>query len=345
MSPALALVGVSRRYGPLAGLRQVTLSAPDKGVLAVLGASGSGKSTLLRVIAGLEPVDEGQIQLSGRVVSRRGFTEPPEARRVGLVFQDYALFPHMTAVQNVRFGLSRDPPQKRAAIANEWLDAVGLAAKANAYPHELSGGEQQRIALARALAPKPSALLLDEPFSGLDPVLRSELRDLTRRIAKETAGAFVFVTHDAEEALFMADHLAVMAHGRLVQADEPRSLYERPATLAAAAALGPVNQFEGVVREGRLATPFLDFPAPSLTDGTRATAVVRVEALAATPGQRFLVAERRPQGARDLVMVRCEKSGVLWRALIPAASPAMARCEVSAPPSSRLVFPTPDSQS
>lgn len=339
MTAGLELLGVSRRYAGAPAVEGVSLAAPEQGVLAILGASGSGKSTLLRLIAGLEPVDEGEIRLKGRVVSRRGHTEPPEARRVGLVFQDYALFPHMTALQNVGFGLPRETPQARAAVAGQWLETVGLSAKAKAYPHELSGGEQQRVALARALAPQPAALLLDEPFSGLDPVLRSELRDLTRRIAKETAGAFVFVTHDADEALYMADRLAVMARGRLVQADTPRAVYERPATLSAAAALGPVNVFEGVVQGGGLVTPFLTAPAPSLADGVHAVAVVRVEALIVTPGKSFVVEERRPQGPHDLVLVRCDRTGALWRALIPAASPAMARCEVSAPAGASYVFP------
>ena len=339
MTAGVELLGVTRRYGGIAAVADVTLAAPEQGVLAVLGASGSGQSTLLRLIAGLEPVDEGVIRLKGRVVSRRGQSEPPEARRVGLVFQDFALFPHMTALQNVSFGLLRESPQARAALAGRWLETVGLSAKVKAFPHELSGGEQQRVALARALAPKPAALLLDEPFSGLDPVLRSDLRDLTRRIAKETAGAFVFVTHDADEALYMADQLAVMARGRLVQADTPRAVYERPATLSAAAALGPVNTFEGVTQGGRLETPFLTAPAPCLADGAKAVAVVRVEALVVAPGKSFVVEERRPQGPQDLVLVRCERTGAVWRALIPAASPALSRCEVSAPAGGSYVFP------
>ena len=339
MTAGLELHGVSRRYGAMTAVENVTVSAPSDGVLAILGASGSGKSTLLRLIAGLEPVDEGEIRLAGRTVSRRGLTEPPESRRVGLVFQDYALFPHMTALQNVGFGLPKETPQTRAAIAGQWLEAVGLSAKAKAYPHELSGGEQQRVALARALAPKPAALLLDEPFSGLDPVLRSELRDLTRRIARQAGGAFVFVTHDADEALYMADHLAVMAKGLLVQADAPRVVYDSPATLAAAAALGPLNTFEGVVRDARLETPFLTAPAPAIQDGARATAVVRVEALMIAPGKSFLIEERRPQGGHDLVLVRCENTGIVWRAHIPAHTPAFARCEVSAPAGASFVFP------
>ncbi|HRO04566.1 MAG TPA: ABC transporter ATP-binding protein, partial [Terricaulis sp.] len=169
---SVTLSKVRRIYDGKPVVNEVSLTAPEAQVLALLGASGSGKSTLLRLIAGLENVDGGEIRLGDEIVSTPRRTLPAEARRVGMVFQDYSLFPHLSAAANVAFGLERLPRAEREAQALSWLDRIGLQARAHAFPHELSGGEQQRVALARALAPTPRAVLLDEPFSGLDPVLR-----------------------------------------------------------------------------------------------------------------------------------------------------------------------------
>ncbi|MDX2233122.1 MAG: ABC transporter ATP-binding protein [Hyphomonadaceae bacterium] len=308
------LEGVRRLFSDEAAVDDVTLTAPAGAVTALLGASGSGKSTLLRMIAGLEPVDGGRVVLGGAVVSAPGVTVAAEHRRVGLVFQDYALFPHLTAGANVAFGLSGADKAARRAEAGAWLDRVGLAHRADAFPHELSGGEQQRVALARALAPRPRAILLDEPVSGLDPGLRADLRDRTRAAIAELGATAVFVTHDADEALYIADQIAILRAGRLVQAGPPRAVYDHPASPEAAAALGPVNRFDGVAIGGVLSTPFGPLRAER-PDGP-ATAIVRAEAVTLHAGDGARVLDRRPQGAFDVA--RIAAGNVEWRALIAA---------------------------
>lgn len=324
---SVVLSQVRRVYDGKAVVDAVSLTAPEGKVLALLGASGSGKSTLLRLIAGLEPVDGGEIRIGDDLVSTPKRTLPAEARRVGMVFQDYSLFPHLNAGANVAFGLTQLARAERDALALQWLDRVGLGHRAGAYPHELSGGEQQRVALARALAPKPRAILLDEPFSGLDPVLREELRQVTMDALAETHTTALFVTHDAEEALLVADRLAILKAGRLLQEAAPREAYDRPASIAAAAALGPINTFEGVVENGAVQTPFGAVNATHLTHGARATVAVRAEALRLTPGRQARVIDVRPHGAHDLARVECQ--GLVWRALIPARTPLGERVDAA----------------
>lgn len=329
----ITLLGVKRLYGRKVAVDNVTFEAPAGKVVALLGPSGSGKSTILRLIAGLEPLDAGQIFFSEEDVSRK----PPELRRVGVVFQDYALFPHLNALANVAFGLDKLPFAQRDNVARHWLERVGLALRADAYPHELSGGEQQRVALARALAPKPRAVLLDEPFSGLDPVLRSELREMMLRALGEAEATAIFVTHDAEEALYVADRLAIMKAGKLLQADDPRTLYERPTSADAAAALGPVNLFGGVVTGARVITPFGAI-STELPEGTPALVVVRAEAISLAQGSRARVRDRRPQGGHDLM--RIDAGGVTWRAIAPSrgAPQIGAGVDVTIDPAGAFVF-------
>lgn len=335
---AIELRRVSRRYGAAAGLHALSVLLPAGRLTVVLGASGSGKTTLLRVIAGLEPIEDGVLLFSDDIVSEPGRTLAPEARRVGLVFQDYALFPHLNALENVAFGLRGDRAARLGA-AMEWLERVGLSARARAFPHQLSGGEQQRVALARALAPQPRAVLLDEPFSGLDPVLRAELREVTLSAFRRADATAVFVTHDAEEALYLADQLLVLKEGRLLQAGPPREIYRRPASPDAAAALGAVNLFRGRVSDGQLATPFLRLPALLGHEGSEAVAAVRVEALRLSPGSAAEVVDVRPQGRFDLV--RLQSAGVIWQALSEAQHcPAPgARVDVSVDSGGAFVFP------
>jgi len=331
----ITLTNVSRAYDGAPALDAVSLTAPEGQVLALLGPSGSGKSTILRLVAGLEPVDAGEIRANGTVVSAPGRTLAPEHRRIGMVFQDYALFPHMTAAANVAFGLNKLERGAREAQSLQWLDRVGLKHRAAAYPHELSGGEQQRIALARALAPKPRAVLLDEPFSGLDPVLRAELRDVSLVALRETQTTTLFVTHDAEEALLVADRLAILKKGKLVQEASPREAYDAPNSVDAAAALGAINTFDGIVASGMLATPFGAIATP-LANGAAARGVVRAEALALTPGSAARVLDVRPHGAHDLV--RIEARGVVWRALVPARSGVGETVDVALQPAGAFVF-------
>ena len=212
---ALRCDGLSKAFGDAAAVDDASFHVTAGTVLALLGPSGCGKTTTLRLIAGLDRPDAGTIVLGGSEVQGPDVSVPPERRRVGLVFQDYALFPHLDVRANVGFGLSRR--NGRAARVAETLELVGLSALASRMPHELSGGQQQRVALARALAPNPRVVLLDEPFSNLDAALRNDLRNDVRRVLRESGTTAVFVTHDQEEALSLADQVAVMIDGRVLQ--------------------------------------------------------------------------------------------------------------------------------
>ena len=222
------------------------LNAGDIGCL--LGSSGCGKTTTLRAIAGFEPVHEGEIHLGGELISKAGFTLAPEKRRIGMVFQDYALFPHLTVAQNIAFGIRKHPQQEK--VIGEMLELVNLAGLGKRYPHELSGGQQQRVALARALAPEPQLLLLDEPFSNLDVELRRRLSHEVRDILKSRGTSAILVTHDQEEAFAVSDHVGVFKEGRLEQWDTPYNLYHEPATPFVASFVG-----QGYFIRGQLSSP------------------------------------------------------------------------------------------
>ncbi len=222
-------------------------------ILALLGPSGCGKTTTLRLIAGFETPDQGRIAIAGRTVADadRGIHVAPEARGVGVVFQDYALFPHLTIGQNVGFGLERTSRSERRARVAQVLDLVGLTDFAERYPHELSGGQQQRVAVARALAPAPTLILLDEPFSNLDADLRAQMRDEVEKILRATGTTAIFVTHDQEEAFTIADQVGVLDQGRLEQVGAPEVIYHNPATPFVAEFVGAADFLPGLVsREG-----------------------------------------------------------------------------------------------
>lgn len=277
---AIEANGLVRRFGERAVVDGVDLTLERGKVTAILGPSGAGKSTLLRMLAGFEPINAGTIRRGDDLLSGDGRMVPPEKRDIGIVFQDFALFPHLTALGNVMFGL-KGPGKRDAAVAR--LEALDLVARANAYPHELSGGEQQRVALARAMAREPAAILLDEAFSSLDTRLRQSLRETTLEALHAVDAAVLLVTHDAEEAMFMADELALMIDGTIVQRGAPRDVYAAPVSDDAARLLGDVNMFEGTVRGGLLATPFGDVSAAGLADGAMAHALVRPEAMTVLP--------------------------------------------------------------
>jgi iron(III) transport system ATP-binding protein len=228
----------------------LSLSLKRGDIGCVVGSSGCGKTTLLRAIAGFIPVAHGTIEIDGVVVSGPRFTAPPEKRSVGLVFQDYALFPHLRVIDNVAFGLRHLGAAERQARLDEMLALVGLARQATAYPHELSGGQQQRVALARALAPRPALLLMDEPFSSLDVELRARLGSEVRQILKASGTTAILVTHDQQEAFAIADRVGVMHAGRLEQWDRPYELYHRPATRYVADFIG-----EGVFLPAKVLNP------------------------------------------------------------------------------------------
>jgi iron(III) transport system ATP-binding protein len=275
--PAMELSGIRHAYGAIRAVDGVDVSVGRGEVVCLLGPSGCGKTTVLRLAAGLEDLQDGTVSLDGRVVAGPGVETPPERRGVGLVFQDYALFPHLDVMANVTFGLSGQANGAQRRRGEEVLDLVGMLPQAGAYPHELSGGQQQRVALARALAPKPRVVLLDEPYSGLDARLRDRVRDEVLHILKSSGSACLMVTHDSEEAMFMADRIAVMRAGRIVQQGSPVELYCDPADAFVASFFGEVNRLEGHVTKGAVDTLLGTIAARGFTEGTPVTVVIRPE--------------------------------------------------------------------
>jgi iron(III) transport system ATP-binding protein len=239
--PALVLDDVSKRYGATPAARHLSLEAAPGELVTLIGPSGCGKSTTLRLVAGLERPDDGTIRIAGDTVAGRRCWVPPERRRVGLVFQDHALFPHLTVARNVAFGIDKMPKAEQRRRIGEVLDLVRLGDLAKRYPHELSGGEQQRVALARALAPRPAVVLLDEPFSSLDETLRAQVRTETVAALRETGTTAMLVTHDQTEALSLGDRVVVMRDGLIEQADTPQRVFEAPATRFVASFMGDAD--------------------------------------------------------------------------------------------------------
>ncbi|ALK10212.1 ABC transporter ATP-binding protein [Blastochloris viridis] len=264
---ALSLEHVRHSYGDKVAVADVSLAVRAGEIVALLGPSGCGKSTLLRLAAGLERPDAGKVAVGGRIVAGEGAFVPPERRGLSLVFQDYALFPHLDIAANVAFGLKGRPRGEIGAIVADLLGRIGLADRARAYPHMLSGGEQQRVALARALAPNPAVLLMDEPFSNLDQRLREGMRTETVRLLRERGAAAVLVTHDPDDALAAADRMALMRAGRLVQVGTPEEVFRAPADRFAARLFGEVAEVPAVIAGGRAWSALGAFPTPRLADG------------------------------------------------------------------------------
>ena len=250
----ISLVGVTKRYGDVTAAHDVTFDVYAGEFLVLLGPSGCGKSTLLRLLCGLDSVDAGRIERNGTVLSSESVCVPPEARGISLVFQDNALFPHMTVWNNIAFGLANQPKEAAAERVAEMLDLVRLRDVATRYPHELSGGQQQRVALARALAPKPSIVLLDEPFSDLDRSLRIGLREEVRAVLRSTGTAAILVTHDQEEALALGDRIAVQNDGRIEQVATPEALFGDPASRFVAEFIGATDFLAGEIASNGILT-------------------------------------------------------------------------------------------
>ena len=270
--------GLSRQYGAVVALDKLDLTVQPGELIALLGPSGCGKTTTLRLLAGLEDADGGQINVAGRDITRL----PASKRDMGMVFQAYSLFPHMTVQQNVAFGLRlrRVSTEERNRRAMEMLELVELHTQADRYPHQISGGQQQRVALARALAIEPQVLLLDEPLSALDAKVRAQLRDQIRRIQLDVGITTLFVTHDQEEALAIADRVGVMRAGQLEQLAPPTDVYSRPATAFVAEFVGLSNRLEGVVSGSTVTVRGRDLPLVDLsTPPGPAIALVRPEAV------------------------------------------------------------------
>jgi len=245
----LTLEDVTKRYAPAQppAVDGLTLTVAQGEILALLGPSGCGKTTTLRLIAGFEAPDSGRVVMRGETMAGPGSWIPPERRGIGIVFQDYALFPHLTVAENVGFGLQHLGRSGRPPRARQIVELVGLETFGSRYPHELSGGQQQRVALARALAPAPALILLDEPFSNLDADLRAQMREEVERILRNTGTTGIFVTHDQEEAFTLADRVGVLNEGRLEQLDAPETIYHHPATLFVAEFVGAADFLPGLV--------------------------------------------------------------------------------------------------
>ena len=278
LAPRLEILNLTRAFEGRAVVEDVSLTVAAGQVTCLLGPSGCGKSTTLRMIAGVETPDQGRILIDGTEVFGPSRVLPPEARGVGLMFQDFALFPHLTVAGNVAFGLTGDRA-KKAARVDALLERVNLSGFQAKHPHELSGGEQQRVALARALAPRPRVMLMDEPFSGLDNRLRDGIRDTTLEVLKAEGAAVLLVTHEPDEAMRMADEIALMRGGRIVQRGAPYNVYNAPHDRNAAAFFSDINVIHGVSRGALTETPFGAFLTPGQADGAEVDIVIRPQHL------------------------------------------------------------------
>jgi len=274
---SVSFKNISRDFSGIRALRDVSLDIKPGETVCLLGESGCGKTTLLRIAAGIETPTSGIVCINGREVCGPGVHVPPEKRRVGLVFQDYALFPHLTILKNVMFGLTALNRREAEIVARQALARVRMSDYADALPHMLSGGQQQRVALARAIAPRPQVLLFDEPFSGLDTVLREKVREETMAVLRETLATSIIVTHDPEEALYLGDRVALMRDGKIEQVGTAEDLYLRPRNGFVAGFFGGLNAFSSIVQNGSVVTPLGTFAAPGFGNTTKVDVFVRIE--------------------------------------------------------------------
>lgn len=327
----LELRDIVRTFGSTRAVDNVSLQLRAGQVTCLLGPSGCGKSTTLRVAAGVDRQTSGEVRLGGTAVSDDRVHMAPERRNIGLMFQDFALFPHLDVASNIAFGL-RGPRRRRAARVAELLQRVDLEGHARKYPDQLSGGEQQRVALARALAPAPDVMLMDEPFSGLDDRLRDEVRDATLDLLKATGAAVLMVTHEPEEAMRMADQIALMRAGRIAQSGSPYNIYNAPADPAVAAFFSDINMISGKSNGALVETPFGPFLAPGTEPGHDVDILIRPQHLRldfdrngrgphptveeGVPA-RGQVERARFMGGHSLVELRMEFRGFMLKAVVP----------------------------
>ncbi|MES0808791.1 ABC transporter ATP-binding protein [Roseibium sp. SCPC15] len=350
IAAGLVFENVSHDYDGVSSVKDMNLSIAPGEILCLLGHSGCGKTTLMRIAAGVERQNRGKVLINGRVVADEEVFLPPEKRGVGLMFQDYALFPHMSILNNVMFGLTNLPRKESQTAAMAALGRVGLTDYAEDYPHALSGGEQQRVALARALVPRPGILLMDEPFSGLDKRLRDSVRDETLAVIRETRATCIIVTHDPEEAMRMGDKIALMRRGRLVQYGTAADLYKNPADLFAARFFSELNQLEGQVTSAGVETPVGVLAASGLSAGQTVDVCVRPQGIllneAGLCGVRGRVRDKRFVGEVDLLTIVIEGTQQSLQARVRAGSPWETGMDVAVTtdPKDVLVFPRQQSQ-
>ncbi|MCO8145571.1 ABC transporter ATP-binding protein [Rhodovulum tesquicola] len=332
LTPRLEIQNITRVFGGRTVVDDVSLKVMPGQVTCLLGPSGCGKSTTLRVIAGVDMQDSGNIFIDGNLVCDTVFRLPPERRSVGLMFQDFALFPHLSVAENVAFGLTGSRAEKRRRV-EQLLERVDLLGHIDDYPHQLSGGEQQRVALVRALAPRPKIMLMDEPFSGLDNRLRDEIRDDTLSVLKEEGAAVLLVTHEPDEAMRMADEIALMRHGKIVQQGAPYNIYNAPMDRAAAAFFSDINVIRGKVKNLLTETAFGQFLTPAMPDGSEVDIIIRPQHIRIdfdrngrgpnpTPetgvAARAVVERARFMGSESLVEFRMDYDATILKATVPA---------------------------
>lgn len=314
----LVLNAVSKSYGNIEAIRELDLEVAEGEILALVGPSGCGKTTLLRLIAGFETPDSGSITLRSKVVSSSSFYLPPEMRGVGMVFQDYALFPHLSVADNVGFGLDVPGPERSALVA-EKLALVNLQGYEKRMPHELSGGERQRVALARALAPRPVIILLDEPFSNLDADRRITMREEVRGILKAVGATAILVTHDQEEALYFGDRLAILHSGTLQQVDTPERIFHNPRNQDVADFMGQTEFLDGKVTRRGIETELgLIEQALDLPVGKHVKVAIRADDVDMQPQMdgAGIIRERQFKGALNLYKIALP-SGKIVHSLQP----------------------------
>jgi iron(III) transport system ATP-binding protein len=331
-APRLELEAITRDFDGVRVIDGLSLRLEAGQVVCLLGPSGCGKSTSLRIAAGVDQQSAGRVLIDGAEVSGQKTHLPPERRSIGLMFQDFALFPHLSVAENVAFGLREGSKADKGKRVEDLLDRVDLHLFGSKYPHQLSGGEQQRVALARALAPRPRVMLMDEPFSGLDNRLRDGIRDETLSLLKEEGTAVLLVTHEPEEAMRMADQIALMRDGRIVQMGAPYNLYNSPVDRAAAGFFSDINVIHGVVHNMMTETPFGRFLTPGLVNETDVEIIIRPQHLkmdfdrdgkgpnptvAEGVPARGIVERARFMGSESLVEFRMDYDGSMLKATVP----------------------------
>ncbi len=338
----VSIKGASKTYGDIAVIHDVSFEIKQGEILALLGPSGCGKTTTLRLIAGFEQPDAGEIFIQGRLTASPDFSMPPEQRSVGMIFQDYALFPHMTVAENVIYGLRGMERWRKEKVLAGMLELVDMQGYEGRYPHQLSGGEQQRIAVARALAPCPAALLLDEPFSNLDADMRIQMRSEVLSILRRAGTTAILVTHDQEEAFTFADRVGVLTDGQLEQLDTPEAIYHRPRTPFVARFVGQADFLTAVTKNGQVVTELGSFPFEEPMPRLGLRVMIRsddIDFMLDDEG-KAVITEREFLGSENLYTIRLE-SGQVVRSSQPSTAiyPINQKVRVQANLDHVVIFP------